>query len=250
MAFFSGTDNANDKRNIGISGVIGELNKQVWTSKWRFNFFEKNAELSLADIFDFGFVLDPQFRQAALKGGSVVIKGGNLAFETANIMAVDFGLPETPKEWLDNVTKGYYAGAGTSFNFGHGPGRRNFNDGGIDDDYLGEDWFRNFPSGGGVNSGKKHDTAGKVSQFPAGNGTAASDINAANSARRLGHSSVTSIPGGRELDGVFVDVITDFSDTFKDADTQIREGNPHLTTVIQETYAAYHAAGNGKLVVV
>jgi hypothetical protein len=50
-AFFSGTDNNDDKNNIGFSGVIGKMNQASPMTVWRFNYKDKKIDCSFDDIF-------------------------------------------------------------------------------------------------------------------------------------------------------------------------------------------------------
>lgn len=50
-AFFSGTDENDDKTYVGISGVAGELNKAEPKLIWRFNAYKTKVSLALEDIF-------------------------------------------------------------------------------------------------------------------------------------------------------------------------------------------------------
>lgn len=50
-AFFSGTDENDDKTYVGISGVAGELNKAEPKLIWRFNAYKTKVSLTLEDIF-------------------------------------------------------------------------------------------------------------------------------------------------------------------------------------------------------
>lgn len=51
-AFFSGTDNNDDRRMIGFSGVVGKLKDREPETKWRFNIMERNFEVKMEDIFE------------------------------------------------------------------------------------------------------------------------------------------------------------------------------------------------------
>lgn len=51
-AFFSGTDNANDRNNISFSGVVGKISNPEPQIIFRFNYFDKKVEVTMADIFD------------------------------------------------------------------------------------------------------------------------------------------------------------------------------------------------------
>lgn len=51
-AFFSGTDNRDDKDRICISGVMGKLNTKETTYKFRFNYEHHKVELKMEDVFD------------------------------------------------------------------------------------------------------------------------------------------------------------------------------------------------------
>lgn len=50
-AFFSGTDERDDKTYAGISGVAGELNKAIPAIIWRFNAYKTKVAVELGDIF-------------------------------------------------------------------------------------------------------------------------------------------------------------------------------------------------------
>lgn len=50
-AFFSGTDEADDRSYIGISGVAGRLNTDAKLI-WRFNAFKQKVKMEYGDIFD------------------------------------------------------------------------------------------------------------------------------------------------------------------------------------------------------
>lgn len=51
-AFFSGTDNADDRANISFSGVVGKLNETTPQTVWRFNYQDRKFEAKFEDIFD------------------------------------------------------------------------------------------------------------------------------------------------------------------------------------------------------
>lgn len=51
-AFFSGTDDADDRIGIRYSGVFGELQKPVAATKWRFNYLSKRIDATPGEIFD------------------------------------------------------------------------------------------------------------------------------------------------------------------------------------------------------
>lgn len=51
-AFFSGTDNNDDKRSICYSGVAGHLDRPEPAFVWRFNYLNMKKEAVLSDIFD------------------------------------------------------------------------------------------------------------------------------------------------------------------------------------------------------
>jgi len=51
-AFFSGTDNNDDRRSICYSGVVGHLEKPEPMTVWRFNIGEVKKECKFSDIFD------------------------------------------------------------------------------------------------------------------------------------------------------------------------------------------------------
>lgn len=51
MAFFSGTDDNDDRSGIRFSGVFGRLQDAVPATVWRFNYMGKKIEAKLADIF-------------------------------------------------------------------------------------------------------------------------------------------------------------------------------------------------------
>lgn len=70
LAFFSGTDNNDDKSNYCYSGVVGKLDQPNPATVWRLNLGEERySDLKIADIF-----------QDSIQ------------------------LPEVPQEWLDKVT--------------------------------------------------------------------------------------------------------------------------------------------------
>jgi hypothetical protein len=50
-AFFSGTDNGDDGKNICYSGVIGNLDKEP-QSVWRFNYLSQNSPVEFETVFD------------------------------------------------------------------------------------------------------------------------------------------------------------------------------------------------------
>jgi len=84
LAFFSGTDNNDDKSNYCYSGVVGKLNDPSPSTIWRLNLGEeKHTDIKVADIFE-----------------------------------NQLTLPAVPQEWLDKVTvqsypmySGAYGGA-------------------------------------------------------------------------------------------------------------------------------------------
>lgn len=51
-AFFSGTDNNDDKKIIAYSGVVGQLDKPTPALVWRFNINERNRPATMEEIFD------------------------------------------------------------------------------------------------------------------------------------------------------------------------------------------------------
>jgi hypothetical protein len=52
-AFFSGTDNGDDNNKLQFSGVIGQLDKPVPATKWRFNDTKnKYEDIQISDIFE------------------------------------------------------------------------------------------------------------------------------------------------------------------------------------------------------
>lgn len=52
-AFFSGTDDGDDRNNISFSGVFGKLKDPVPQTVWRFNYYAKKyTNISVADIFE------------------------------------------------------------------------------------------------------------------------------------------------------------------------------------------------------
>lgn len=57
-AFFSGTDDNDDKKGLRISGVFGKLNTDKTQHKWRFNYYAKKFELQLQDIFEMEKISD------------------------------------------------------------------------------------------------------------------------------------------------------------------------------------------------
>jgi PRTRC genetic system protein A len=86
-AFFSGTDNGDDKKLIGYSGVVGKLNDPQPMLVWRFNVNEIKRECKMEEIFDV-----PKSKSA------------------------------TPSQWLEKVKVGSstYSGNGTGGNWGKG----------------------------------------------------------------------------------------------------------------------------------
>jgi PRTRC genetic system protein A len=50
-AFFSTTDNNDDRGNIGFSGVIGRLKDETPQTVWRFNYKDKKIDCNFDDIF-------------------------------------------------------------------------------------------------------------------------------------------------------------------------------------------------------
>lgn len=50
-AFFSGTDNNDDRANVSFSGVIGKLNEATPMTIWRFNYFERKFEAKFDSVF-------------------------------------------------------------------------------------------------------------------------------------------------------------------------------------------------------
>lgn len=51
-AFFSGTDDGDDRNRVGISGVIGHNDKEKRSYAWRFNNTASKIPLTMEDIFD------------------------------------------------------------------------------------------------------------------------------------------------------------------------------------------------------
>lgn len=51
-AFFSGTDNGDDRNAIRFSGVFGNLDRSTPSTIWRFNYMDKKYEASIEDIFE------------------------------------------------------------------------------------------------------------------------------------------------------------------------------------------------------
>lgn len=51
-AFYSGTDDNDDKKGIRISGVLGHLNKKQPQYVLRFNYYDKKIDLQFEDVFD------------------------------------------------------------------------------------------------------------------------------------------------------------------------------------------------------
>jgi len=51
-AFFSGTDNNDDRNNITYSGVVGHINNATPATCWRFNYRDKKIDVKLEDIFE------------------------------------------------------------------------------------------------------------------------------------------------------------------------------------------------------
>lgn len=97
MAFFSGTDNNDDKSNYCYSGVVGKLDDPSPSTIWRLNLGEeKHTDVKVADIFE-----------------------------------NQLTLPAVPEEWLDKVTVqsypmyggaygGYWGGYGQKSTHGQG----------------------------------------------------------------------------------------------------------------------------------
>ena len=85
MAFYSGTDDNNDKSGIYYSGVIGKLTDTSFAHVIRFNLYEQKKECTLADVFD-----------------------------------IEEKKVEVPKEWLDQVENKMMApsGIGKPFEYG------------------------------------------------------------------------------------------------------------------------------------
>lgn len=124
-AFFSGTDNTDDRGAYCYSGVIGNLDKTP-TMKFRLNAGELKVELNAEEIFD--------FRQP---------------------------LPEVPQEWLDKVAiqggynyGNYYGGGRGGANGWPIPGTREWWEA-MDDEYemqsFGPNAGQNHQGGGGKN---------------------------------------------------------------------------------------------------
>jgi PRTRC genetic system protein A len=84
-AFFSGTDNNDDRNNISFSGVFGHLKNREPQTIWRFNYFAQKFDAKVENLFDLPV------------------------------------LPETevPAEWLDQIKiktyTNHYAGTGMGF---------------------------------------------------------------------------------------------------------------------------------------
>jgi PRTRC genetic system protein A len=51
-AFFSGTDDRDDKGNISFSGVFGKLKDKDPMTVWRFNYFDKKYTAKVSDMFE------------------------------------------------------------------------------------------------------------------------------------------------------------------------------------------------------
>lgn len=51
-AFFSGTDDRDDKGNISFSGVFGKLKDKEPMTVWRFNYFDKKYNAKVSDMFE------------------------------------------------------------------------------------------------------------------------------------------------------------------------------------------------------
>lgn len=51
-AFFSGTDDRDDRGNISFSGVFGKLKDKEPMTIWRFNYYEKKYAASVEDLFE------------------------------------------------------------------------------------------------------------------------------------------------------------------------------------------------------
>jgi PRTRC genetic system protein A len=51
-AFFSGTDDADDKKGINLAGVVGKLDEKEPALVWRMNINEVKIKVSMEDIFD------------------------------------------------------------------------------------------------------------------------------------------------------------------------------------------------------
>lgn len=51
-AFFSGTDNSDDRNSITFSGVVGKLDNPECETKWRFNVYDSKIDVKFSDIFE------------------------------------------------------------------------------------------------------------------------------------------------------------------------------------------------------
>ena len=51
-AFFSGTDNNDDRNKISVSGVVGKLTNESYDTVWRMNLGDVKKELKIGDVFD------------------------------------------------------------------------------------------------------------------------------------------------------------------------------------------------------
>lgn len=51
-AFFSGTDDNDDRKNISFSGVFGKLKDKEPQTVWRFNYYDKKFEADISHIFE------------------------------------------------------------------------------------------------------------------------------------------------------------------------------------------------------
>lgn len=51
-AFFSGTDNGDDRNSISFSGVVGKMNQATPETVWRFNYQDRKFEAKFEDMFD------------------------------------------------------------------------------------------------------------------------------------------------------------------------------------------------------
>lgn len=84
-AFFSGTDNNDDRSNICFSGVVGKITASAYETVWRFNFQKIKHEVKFDDIFD----------------------------------AVQATEDNVPQEWLDKVkTNTYTTPVGSGYHYG------------------------------------------------------------------------------------------------------------------------------------
>ncbi|MGC9293665.1 MAG: Mov34/MPN/PAD-1 family protein, partial [Acidobacteriaceae bacterium] len=68
-AFFSGTDDANDAKKVGVAGVIGSIKDSSYEMKWRMCFgYDKGwQELSAQDVIDYPEPIAASFPESWLQ---------------------------------------------------------------------------------------------------------------------------------------------------------------------------------------